>query len=226
MHFSNQILFEDNHLIIINKLPSQIVQGDKTGDKALNEIVKDFLKDKYNKPGNVFCGVIHRLDRPASGIVVFAKTSKALSRMNQLIKDREIEKTYWAVVQNSPNDIEGRLEDFLLKNEKKNKSYVVSPNKEKALKATLDYRITKQSDRYKLLEINLITGRHHQIRVQLAHINCPIKGDVKYGFKRSNKDLSIHLHARGILFTHPVSKEKIQITAPPPEEVLWNHFVN
>jgi 23S rRNA pseudouridine1911/1915/1917 synthase len=226
MHFSNQILFEDNHLIIINKLPSQIVQGDKTGDKALNEIVKSFLKDKYDKPGNVFCGVIHRLDRPASGIVVFAKTSKALSRMNQLIKDREIEKTYWAVVQSTPDDIEGRLEDFLLKNEKKNKSYVVSPNKEKAHKAILDYRIIMQSDRYKLLKINLITGRHHQIRVQLSHINCPIKGDVKYDFKRANKDLSIHLHAREILFIHPVSKEKIHITAPPPKEVLWNHFLN
>ena len=221
---AKQILFEDNHLIIINKKAGQIVQGDKTGDTPLSELVKDFLKKKYHKPGNVFCGVIHRLDRPASGIVVFAKTSKALSRMNTLIKDREIRKIYWAVIEKRPEKMEDRLEDYVQKNEAKNKSFVVAKNKNKALLAQLDYKMLSSSDNYSLLEIHLITGRHHQIRVQLSHIKCPIKGDVKYGSKRANKDASIHLHARKIQFTHPVSKEEISITANPPDENLWNFF--
>ncbi len=218
------ILFEDNHLIIINKHPGQIVQGDKTGDTPLSELVKDFLKKKYNKPGNVFCGVIHRLDRPASGIVIFAKTSKALSRMNALIQERKITKSYWAVVEKRPEKMEDRLENYLQKNEAKNKSFVVKENKNKALLAQLDYKMLSSSDNYSLLDINLISGRHHQIRVQLSHIQCPIKGDVKYGSKRANKDASIHLHARKIQFIHPVSKEEITITAKPPDENLWNFF--
>lgn len=216
-----EVLYEDNHLIVINKKSGDIVQGDKTGDKPLPDFVKDYLKDKYNKPGNIFCGVIHRLDRPVSGIVIFAKTSKALSRMNQLFRDKEIQKTYWALVEEKPSKSDGRLENYLIKNQQKNKSRAVLKSQNGALRAVLDYRLIKNLNRYSLLEVKPITGRHHQIRVQLSHIGCIIKGDLKYGAKRSNKDASISLHAREISFIHPVKKETLKITAPVPKEPLW-----
>lgn len=219
-----QILFEDNHLIVVNKQPSQIVQGDKTGDVTLPDMIKDFLKEKYNKPGNVFCGVVHRLDRPTSGIVLYAKTSKALSRLSEQFKLRETEKTYWAVVENRPKLEEGLLTNFLLKNEKQNKSYVVAENKTGAKKAELYYKLIFSSDRYHLLEVKLFTGRHHQIRCQLAHIGCVIKGDLKYGAKRSNEDGSIHLHARELKINHPTTKERMIFVAPVPDEKLWKFF--
>jgi 23S rRNA pseudouridine1911/1915/1917 synthase len=219
------ILFEDNHIIVVNKKPSQIVQGDKTGDKPLSELVKDFLKEKYNKPGNVFAGVVHRLDRPVSGIVVFAKTSKALSRLNELFKTRAVTKTYWAVVKNKPVQTEGHLIHYMIKNEAKNISKAFIEPRAGALKAELDYKILASSDNYHLLEVRPLTGRHHQIRVQLASINCPIKGDLKYGFDRSNKDASIHLHARKLSFIHPIKNEQIEIIASPPNETLWNYFI-
>ncbi|MFN7013448.1 MAG: RluA family pseudouridine synthase [Bacteroidia bacterium] len=218
------ILFEDNHLIVVNKKPSQIVQGDKSGDKPLNELVKDFLKEKYNKPGNVFAGVVHRLDRPVSGVVVFAKTSKALSRLNELFKTRVVTKTYWAVVKNKPPQEEGHLLHFMIKNEAKNMSKAFKEPRERALKAELDYKVLASSDNYYLLEVTPLTGRHHQIRVQLSSIGCPIKGDLKYGFDRSNKDASIHLHARKLSFIHPVKNEKIEVIATPPYDALWNYF--
>lgn len=218
------ILFEDNHIIVVNKKPSQIVQGDKTGDKPLSEMVKDFLKDKYNKPGNVFAGVVHRLDRPVSGVVVFAKTSKALSRLNELFKTRAVTKTYWAVVKNKPPQIEGHLIHYMIKNEAKNMSKAFKEPREGALKAELDYKILASSDNYHLLEVTPLTGRHHQIRVQLSSMGCPIKGDLKYGFDRSNKDASIHLHAHKLSFIHPVKNEQIEIIATPPDEALWNYF--
>jgi len=221
---SSRILYEDNHLIAVNKLPSEIVQGDKTGDVPLSEDVKQYIKQKYNKPGNVYLGVIHRIDRPASGVVVFARTGKALTRMNELVKERRIEKKYWAIVKNKPENDKGELRNFLLKNEKKNKSFVVESKKEGAKEAILTYRLINESRDYKLLEINLLTGRHHQIRAQLSAIGCPIKGDLKYDFDRSNKDASISLHARSVSFIHPVSKQQINILADPPKDTLWNYF--
>lgn len=218
------IIFEDNHLIAVNKKPSQIVQGDKTGDKPLSELVKEFLKEKYNKPGNVFAGVVHRLDRPVSGVVVFAKTSKALSRLNELFKTRAVTKTYWAVVKNKPPQTEGHLVHYMIKNETKNMSKAFKEPRQGALKAELDYKILASSDNYHLLEVTPLTGRHHQIRVQLSSMGCPIKGDLKYGFDRSNKDASIHLHARKLSFIHPIKNEQIEIIATPPNEVLWNFF--
>ena len=219
-----QVLYEDNHLIIINKYPSQIVQGDKTGDEPLSEQIKKYLKRKYNKPGNVFCGVVHRLDRPVSGALIFARTSKALARMNELIKNRGIKKIYWAVVKNPPPDQNGHLIHYIYRDQKKNKSFIVSENKKGAKRAELIYTYLQSSDKYHLLEIELLTGRHHQIRAQLAHIGCPIKGDVKYGFPRTNSDASIHLHARRIEFLHPVKKDKIIIEASLPDDALWNCF--
>lgn len=215
------VLYEDNHIIIINKTCSEIVQGDKTGDKPLSETVKEYLKEKYNKPGNVFCGVAHRLDRPVSGIVIFAKTSKALSRLNDMFKNKEIKKTYWAIVKNTPKATEGTLTYYLVKNEKQNKSYAYETEKPNSKLAVLHYKLKARSEKYNLLEIDLKTGRHHQIRCELAKIGCPIKGDLKYGFERSNPDGGISLHARHVSFIHPVSKELIEITAPLPEERLW-----
>ena len=223
MRIEDQILYEDNHLLAINKQAGQIVQGDKTGDRSLPDDIKDYLRMRDNKPGNVFCGVVHRLDRPVSGAVVFAKTSKALSRMTVMIQRHEIQKTYWALCKAAPPAEEGTLTDWLLRNEKQNKSYVVAPGTDRAKEAILDYRligITKGG--YHLLEIDLHTGRHHQIRCQLAHMGCVIRGDLKYGAARSNPDGSISLHARQINFVHPVRKEPLTIVAPPPDEPIWN----
>ncbi|MFD1096405.1 RluA family pseudouridine synthase [Salegentibacter chungangensis] len=224
--FSNksnlQVLHEDNHLIIVNKRPGDIVQGDKTGDKPLSEVVKSYLKEKYNKPGNVYLGVVHRLDRPTSGIVVFAKTSKALPRLNKLFQKKEAQKTYWAIVKNEPPKTQDTLIHFLKRNPKQNKSYAHIKEVPDSKKAILDYKVIKKLNNYYLLEVNLHTGRHHQIRSQLSAIGCPIKGDLKYGFDRSNKDASIHLHARELWFIHPVKKEPVHVIAPPPDEVLWN----
>jgi len=218
---SLKILFEDNHLIIVNKQSGDIIQGDKTGDTPLSEIVKEYIKEKYNKPGNVFLGVVHRLDRPTTGVVVFAKTSKALERFNKMLRDKTVNKTYWAVVKNKPTKEIDTLTGYLKKNPKNNKSTSYSSEIEGSKKATLHYKTLKSLDNYHLLEVDLETGRHHQIRCQLAAIGSPIKGDLKYGFNRSNKDASIHLHARKIEFTHPVTKEIILITAPTPNEVIW-----
>lgn len=218
------VLYEDNHIIIVNKTVSEIVQGDKTGDKPLSEIVKEWIKEKYNKPGNVFCGVTHRLDRPVSGIVVFAKTSKALPRLNKMFQDKEIKKTYWAIVKNKPREPEGTLTNYLVRNEKQNKSYAYDTEKPDSKKAILHYKLIGQSDKYNLLEIDLETGRHHQIRCQLAKMGCVIKGDLKYGADRSNPDGGICLHARKITFIHPVSKELIEVTAPVPDDNLWKAF--
>ncbi|SCD20475.1 Pseudouridine synthase [Proteiniphilum saccharofermentans] len=218
------VLYEDNHIIIVNKVPGEIVQGDKTGDQPLSEMVKEYLKEKYNKPGNVFCGVTHRLDRPTSGVVVFVKTSKALSRLNDMFRNGEIDKTYWAIVKNRPPKEEDQLIHYLIKNEKTNKSNAYANEKPHTKKAILHYRLIAVSQNYYLLEIDLETGRHHQIRVQLAKIGCPIKGDLKYGAARSNPDGSISLHARTISFIHPVSKEKILVTAPVPNDNLWKSF--
>lgn len=215
------VLFEDNHLIAINKKATELVQGDITGDEPLLEKVKRYLKEKYNKPGNVFLGLPHRLDRPTSGLVVFAKTSKALSRMNDIFRDRIVEKTYWAVVKNKPEHKTGTLINYLKKVGDKNKSFVEQNDKSGAKYAELNYKLLASSDNYHLLEILPKTGRHHQIRVQLSKIGCTIKGDLKYGFPRSNKDGSIHLHARKLNFTHPVKKEPIEIVAPVPNESLW-----
>ena len=222
------VLYEDNHLIVINKRPGDIVQGDKTGDKPLSEVVKEYLKEKYQKPGNVYLGVVHRLDRPTSGIIVFARTSKALPRLNRMFADKEAGKTYWAVVQNPPPRQEDTLEHWLVRNPKQNRSYAHTREVRDAKKASLTYRVLKKLQRYYLLEIDLHTGRHHQIRAQLAGIGCPIKGDLKYGFDRSNKDAGIHLHARRLSFIHPVKKEEITITAPPPiTDIVWqNCLVN
>lgn len=216
-----QVVYEDNHIIVVNKAASEIVQGDKTGDKPLSEIVKQYIKEKYEKPGNVFLGVTHRLDRPVSGLVIFAKTSKALSRLNEMFKKGEIKKTYWAIVKNAPPKQEDELLHYLVRNEKQNKSYAYDKEVKGSKKAILSYKCIAKSDNYYLLEINLQTGRHHQIRCQLAKINCPIKGDLKYGFSRSNTDGSISLHARKVSFLHPVSKEKIELEAPVPENKLW-----
>jgi 23S rRNA pseudouridine1911/1915/1917 synthase len=218
------ILFEDNHIIIINKLPSQIVQGDKTGDKPLSELVKDYIKVRYNKPGEVFLGVVHRLDRPVSGAVIFARTSKSLTRLNALLKNHEIKKTYWAVVKNKPPKVNDILINFLRRDEARNKSFVAGENSKNAQKATLSYTLIAGSDNYYLLQIELETGRHHQIRAQLAAIGCPIKGDLKYGYSRSNPDGSIHLHARKLEFVHPVTQQKVSVLANPPDDPVWNYF--
>jgi len=217
-----QVLHEDNHIIVVNKRVGDIVQGDQTGDEPLSEVVKAYLKQKYNKPGAVFLGVVHRLDRPTSGIVVFARTSKALSRMNDLFKNRETQKTYWAVVKNQPPKESGTLIHYLTRNPKNNTSKAHLKEVKDSKKAILDYKIIRRLQSYYGLEINLHTGRHHQIRCQLAAIGCPIKGDLKYGFDRSNPDGGIHLHARTLTFSHPVTKEHLQLTAPVPDDVIWN----
>lgn len=218
------VVYEDNHLIIVNKTASEIVQGDKTGDTPLSETVKQYIKEKYAKPGNVFLGVVHRLDRPVSGLVVFAKTSKALARLNEMFRNSEIKKTYWAIVKQRPPQDEGELVNYLVRNEKQNKSYAYDKEVKNSKKAVLHYRLIGHSQNYFLLEVDLKTGRHHQIRCQLAKMGCPIKGDLKYGFARSNPDGSICLHAHRVKFVHPVSKELIDVTAPLPSGNLWNGF--
>ena len=220
-----EILYEDNHIIAVNKTCNEIVQGDKTGDTPLSETVKAYIKDKYNKPGEVFLGVTHRLDRPTSGVVLFARTSKALTRLNEMFKSHEqIQKTYWAIVQGAPKVPEARLENWLVRNEAQNKSYIAKPGAKEAKQAILSYKTLVKGEHYTLLEVNLETGRHHQIRCQLAAIGCPIKGDLKYGAKRSNPDGGICLHARKIEFIHPVKKENICITASVPNDSLWQQF--
>jgi len=231
-----KVLYEDNHIIAVNKTCNEIVQGDKTGDTPLSETVKAYIKVKYNKPGEVFLGVTHRLDRPTSGVVLFARTSKALTRLNEMFKEksqrgldgtndqRPITKTYWAIVQGTPKQPEARLENWLVRNEAQNKSYIAKPGAKDAKQAVLTYRTLVRGENYTLLEVDLETGRHHQIRCQLAAIGCPIKGDLKYGAKRSNPDGGICLHARQIAFIHPVSKQHICITAPVPEDSLWQQF--
>ena len=216
------VIYEDNHLIIINKQSGDIAQGDKTGDAPLSDIVKSYIKKKYDKPGNVFLGVVHRLDRPTTGVIAFAKTSKALERFNKMLRDKEVNKTYWAIVKNLPNKLEDTLTGFLLKNPKNNKSTSYSSEVNGSKKAILHYKVIQSLDNYHLLEVDLETGRHHQIRCQLSAIGCPIKGDLKYGFDRSNKDGSIHLHARKIEFIHPVTKETISLIAPTPNDPIWN----
>ncbi len=219
-----QILYEDNHLIAINKQASEIVQGDKTGDKPVTEKLKEYIKKKYNKPGSVFVGLIHRIDRPTSGVLVLARTSKALTRMNKLFQQGEVEKKYWAIVDKRPPKHEDTIFHYLKKNEKQNKSYAYNYQVARSKKASLTYKLINSSEKYHLLEIELHTGRHHQIRTQLAHIGCKIKGDLKYGFHRSNPDASISLHARTISFIHPVKKEKLEIIAPLPNDNLWSYF--
>ena len=218
------VVYEDNHIIVVNKTSSEIVQGDKTGDTPLSEMVKQYLKEKYNKPGNVFIGVTHRLDRPVSGLVVFAKTSKALPRLNEMFRNGEVKKTYWAIVKECPKETEGELVHYLVRNEKQNKSYAYDKEVKNSKKAVLHYKLIGHSQNYYLLEVDLKTGRHHQIRCQLAKMGCPIKGDLKYGFPRSNPDGSICLHARKVRFIHPVSKELIELEAPLPEGNLWKGF--
>ena len=238
-----EVLYEDNHIIAVNKTCNEIVQGDKTGDTPLSETVKAYIKEKYNKPGEVFLGVTHRLDRPTSGVVLFARTSKALTRLNEMFKEKSkvesrkskeelstvncqlsIKKTYWAIVQGAPKLPEARLENWLVRNEAQNKSYIAKPGAKEAKQAILSYKTLAKGENYTLLEVNLETGRHHQIRCQLAAIGCPIKGDLKYGAKRSNPDGGICLHARQIEFIHPVSKQDICITAPVPNDSLWQQF--
>lgn len=221
------VLYEDNHLIIVNKQTGEIVQGDKTGDTPLSDIVKDWLKKKHNKPGNVYLGVVHRLDRPVSGVVLFARTSKALPRLNKMFAEHiNVHKTYWAIVQNRPKEDKGTLTHWLTRQEKNNTAKAYDREVPGAKKAVLDYEVIASSDRYHLLEINLHTGRHHQIRCQLAKIGCPIKGDLKYGAPRSNPDGSISLHARNLTLEHPVSHESISVTAPVPEDRLWMAISN
>lgn len=216
-----EILYEDNHLIAVNKPAGTLSQGDKTGDDPLGEEVKKYIKIKYNKPGEVFLGVIHRLDRPVSGVILFARTSKALSRMNELFQEKKFQKTYWAITKNRPHDAERTLIHYLIKNEKNNTSKAYNKEIKGSKRAELSYKIVAQLDNYIGIAVKPATGRHHQIRVQLASIGCPIKGDLKYGFDRSNSDGSIHLHAREARFTHPVSKEELVITAPPPKDAIW-----
>ena len=233
------VLYEDNHIIAVNKTCNEIVQGDKTGDTPLSEIVKAYIKEKYNKPGEVFLGVPHRLDRPTSGVVLFARTSKALTRLNEMFKEKSatsndklsivnyqlsIKKTYWAIVQGEPKQAEARLENYLVRNEAQNKTYIAKAGAKDAKLAILTYKTLAKGDHYTLLEVNLETGRHHQIRCQLAAIGCPVKGDLKYGAKRSNPDGGICLHARQIEFVHPVSKQDIHITAPVPDDAVWRKF--
>lgn len=216
-----RVVYEDNHIIIVYKESGEIVQGDKTGDTPLSDIVKDYIKEKYQKPGNVFLGVVHRLDRPVSGLVVFARTSKALSRLNEMFRTGEVHKTYWAITKNMPAIEEGRLEHWLVRNEKQNKSYAYTKEKPGAKKAVLEYKMIGRTDNYSLLEVRLLTGRHHQIRCQLATMGCPIKGDLKYGAQRSNPDGSISLLSHRVEFVHPVSKERIDVTSPVPSDNLW-----
>lgn len=218
------VVYEDNHIIVVNKSSSEIVQGDKTGDKPLVETVKEYIKQKYHKPGNVFLGVVHRLDRPVSGLVVFARTGKALARLNEMFRTKDVHKTYWAIVGNRPLLMEGELTHWLVRNEKQNKSYAYDQEKPNSKKAILTYKQIAQSERYFLLEVDLKTGRHHQIRCQLSKMGCPIKGDLKYGAPRSNPDGSICLHARKIQFIHPVSKKEISLEAPLPQGNLWSSF--
>lgn len=217
-----QIIHEDNHIIVVNKRVGDIVQGDKTGDKPLSEIVKEYIKEKYNKPGEVFLGVVHRLDRPTSGIVVFARTSKALTRLNELFKNRETQKTYWAVVKNKPPKVKDTLVHYLKRNEKNNTSKAHENEIPDSKLSSLDYSVFKELNNYFALEINLHTGRHHQIRAQLSAIGSPIKGDLKYGFSRSNPDGGIHLHARQLILIHPVTKDKLTLIAKTPDETIWN----
>lgn len=221
-----QVIYEDNHLIIVNKNCSEIVQGDKTGDKPLSETVKEYIKEKYAKPGNVFLGVVHRLDRPVSGLVMFARTSKALSRLSEMFRNGDVHKTYWAIVKNRPPADKGELINWLTRNERQNKSYAYDKEVPHSKKAVLEYKLIGHSDRYYLLEINLKTGRHHQIRCQLAKLGCPIKGDLKYGFPRSNPDGGISLLSRQVSFIHPVSKKLIEVEAPLPNDKLWQSFFN
>ena len=217
-----QVLYEDNHIIVVNKRAGDIVQGDRTGDKPLSDVVKEYIAEKYNKPGNVYLGLVHRLDRPTTGVVMFAKTSKALPRLNKLFAEKKVNKTYWALVKNQPPKTENRLVNWLRKNPKNNKSTAHKKEIENSKKAILSYKVIKTLDNFYLLEIDLETGRHHQIRVQLAAVGCPIKGDLKYGFDRSNKDGSISLHARTLEFIHPVKKEPVFIEAPLPKDPLWD----
>lgn len=217
-----QIIYEDNHLIVINKRPGDLVQGDKTGDAPLSAVVKEYIAEKYNKPGAVYLGVVHRLDRPTSGIVLFAKTSKALARLNKLFSERETEKIYWTLVKNAPPKTEDTLIHYLKRNPKQNKSYAHTKEVPESKKAILHYKLLKKLDNYYLLEIELETGRHHQIRTQLSAIGCSIKGDLKYGSDRSNADGSIHLHAKKLTLTHPVQKEEFTFEAPTPNDSLWN----
>jgi len=219
-----EVIYEDNHLIAVNKKPGQITQGDKTGDTPLPDLIKEYLKEKYQKPGNVFCGVIHRLDRPVSGICLFAKTSKALARMNEIFHDRNVQKIYWAVVKNKPANHQQTLVHYLVKNESNNKAKAHIHEVPGSKRAELEYKLALASDKFYLLEVYPHTGRHHQIRVQLASMGCPIKGDLKYGFDRSNTGGSIHLHARKLIFEHPVTGEKLTLVAPVPEENLWKFF--
>lgn len=219
-----QVVYEDNHIIIVSKRSGEIVQGDKTGDRTLADDVKQYIKEKYAKPGNVFLGVVHRLDRPVWGLVVFAKTSKALSRLNDMFRTGDVHKTYWAITQNCPAEPEATLTDWIRRNEKQNKSYAYDREVPNSKKAMLHYKVTGRSDNYTLVEVNLMTGRHHQIRCQLANIGCPIKGDLKYGARRSNPDGSISLLARRIEFVHPVSKEHITVEAPLPDDKLWHEM--
>lgn len=219
-----QVVYEDNHIIIVYKESGEIVQGDKTGDTSLLEVVKAYIKEKYAKPGLVFLGVVHRLDRPVSGLVVFARTSKALTRLNDMFRNGEIHKTYWAIVQQSPEKNEGTLENWLVRNEKQNKSYVYNHEVANSKKAILNYKLIGQTEHYYVLEVNLLTGRHHQIRCQLAAMGCPIKGDLKYGAKRNNPDGSISLLAHRIEFIHPVSKKQIVVESPLPKDNLWKNI--
>lgn len=216
-----RVVYEDNHIIVVYKESGEIVQGDKTGDTPLSDIVKDYIKEKYQKPGNVFLGVVHRLDRPVSGLVVFARTSKALSRLNDMFRTGDVHKTYWAITKEQPAELDGRLEHWLVRNEKQNKSYAYTCEKPGAKKAILEYKVVGRTDNYNLLEVRLLTGRHHQIRCQLAAMGCPIKGDLKYGARRSNPDGSISLLSRRVQFVHPVSKQLIDIVSPVPDDNLW-----
>ena len=216
-----QVVYEDNHIIIVSKRSGEIVQGDKTGDEPLSETVKRYIKEKYGKPGEVFLGVVHRLDRPVSGLVVFARTSKALTRLNKMFAEGDVHKTYWAITKNTPKELEGTLTHWIVRNEQQNKSYAYDKEKPHAKKAILHYRVIGHSDNYSLIEVRLMTGRHHQIRCQLAAMGCPIKGDLKYGAPRSNPDGSISLLSRRIEFVHPVSKENICVEAPLPDDPLW-----
>jgi len=222
---SERILFEDNHLIIVNKNPGELSQGDKTGDHTLADIVKSYIKKKYKKPGNVYLGISHRLDRPTSGIIIFCKTSKSLTRLNSMFKENEVKKIYWAITKKIESNKIIRLENFLQKNEKQNKSYVTKDTKN-GKKSILNFKVIKSLENYSLLEILLETGRHHQIRTQLSHYGYPIKGDLKYGFNRPNKNGSIHLHSRKIKFIHPVTKKEICLTATPPKDTIWNLCIN
>lgn len=219
-----KVVYEDNHLIIVYKESGEIVQGDKTGDVPLSETVKQYIKEKYQKPGNVFLGVVHRLDRPVSGLVIFARTSKSLSRLNEMFRKGDVHKTYWAITKEVPQTPQGRLEHWLVRNEQQNKSYAYDHEVPGAKRALLDYRVLAHSDRYHLIEIHLLTGRHHQIRCQLAAMGCPIKGDLKYGARRSNPDGSISLLSHEVQFVHPVSQQEIKLKSPLPDEALWRNL--